>query len=276
MRLIFCLSLLIPLLVFSQSKKSEILTDTSMAVGIIGEDTYVGKSVGSYCLNGVDKYLTKGTTILISGIENCKKSYSNETTQFFEIVHNKKTYYIERDKLLTDKSYYEQIESMPPDKASAFREYAQSTSEILYKGNVRKALKFLDNCKANGLAVLDWNIYDESEYTDGTSVKFKVYNPTSKTIKYIWFTVVGFNPVGDKVIDRRKGTSSITVKAVGPIKTEESGSYEFTYVWFTDLVETARITSIKVQYMDNSIKTITNAKAVTMSDELYQILFEEE
>jgi len=275
MKNILFLFFLIPIFSFGQTNKIEILTDTSIAVGIVIEDCYVGKSIDSYCFNNLDKHLKSGAVVLISGIKNCKKSYSNDNNKFFEIRNNNETYFIEEEKLLTDETYYSQIENMLPNVADSFRQYAQHLSTILYENDMNKALKFIDGCKVSGLAILDWSFYDESEYTDGTGVKIKVYNPTRKTIKYLWFTFVGFNPVGDKIIDRKRG-SNITMKGVGPIKPNESGTYEYSYVWFTDLVETAKLIFVKIQYMDGSIKTITTPKKVMLSNDLYEILFVEE
>lgn len=252
------------------------MTDSTSAVGIVSEDCFVGKSVGTYCINEVDKNLTKGTPILISGILNCKKSYSNETNQYYKIIHNNKTYFIEKEKIKTFDGYYEQIEAMPTEKANTFEKHANYIAEILYDGNTKKALSFLDGCKSKGLSILSWSTYDESEYTEGTSAKIKVYNPTSKTIKYLWFTFIGYNPVDDKIVDRKRGTSNITVKGVGPIKPEASGSYEYTYVWFTDLVETAKVSNIKVEYMDGTIKNITNPKEIMLPQKLYDVIFEED
>lgn len=154
------------------------------------------------------------------------------------------------------------------------QEYIQELNSQNKKDSV--LTKFLKNGRIKGLTLLVSVIYDESEYTEGTSAKFVVYNPTQKTIKYLWFTVVGFNPVGDKVIDRVKGVSNITLKGVGPIEKDESGTYEFDYVWFTDMVETFKIISIKVQYMDNTIKTISNVKEITFTDDMLNSLKNDE
>ncbi len=264
-----------PILAQAQDIPDKILTDTSMAIGIISEDYFGGKSVDSYCITGTDKYISKNSIVLISGIKNCKRSYSSELTMFYEFVYKKQTYFIQKEKIITNESYYSQIERMSPGKADSFRNFAIDVSKLLYESNIKKGLKYLETCKSKGLAILEWSFYDESEYTDGTSVKIKVYNPTPKTIKYLWFTFIGFNPVGDKVTDYKRGTN-ITMKGVGPIKTEESGTYSYEYVWFTDLVETAKILSIKIQYMDGSFKTIANPKEIIISKDLYEAIFEDE
>jgi hypothetical protein len=119
--------------------------------------------------------------------------------------------------------------------------------------------------------MLDWTLYDESEYTNGSSIRFEIYNPTKKTIKYIWFYVKGINPVGDAVVGRN-GKSIVELKGVGPIEYNNSGTYNFEYVWYTDLVHKSRITSIKVQYMDNSIKIIQSPNEIMMPSDLSEFI----
>ena len=49
----------------AQNSVDKILTDTTMVVGVVAEDGFAGNSVGSYCINGVDKYFKKGTAVVI-------------------------------------------------------------------------------------------------------------------------------------------------------------------------------------------------------------------
>jgi hypothetical protein len=63
---------------------------------------------------------------------------------------------------------------------------------------------------------------------------------------------------------------------VGPIEPEASGSYDFDYVWHSDLVEEAKITSIKIQYMDGSVKTITSIGSVMLEKNLYDYIQDED
>lgn len=102
-----------------------------------------------------------------------------------------------------------------------------------------------------GLGIIRY--YPTSEYSS-TGATFKIYNPSKKTIKYIWFTVAGENPVGDLV---KTGTGYYkTLKAIGPVKSNGIGEWSFDYVWFTDVVEALKMTTIKIQYMDLSLRTI--------------------
>ena len=60
------------------------------------------------------------------------------------------------------------------------------------------------------------SIYDESEYTQGTSFSCTIENYSNKTIKYITFNLVGYNSVNDKVSDRGKIIKSL--KGIGPLE----------------------------------------------------------
>jgi len=259
--------LFLALLTCARGFAQEKITDTTMVVGVLNDDTFLGNSVALYCSPGIDQYVSKGTAVIISGVQSCS-SYGSIKT-IYEVLYKNKTYYIENDKLYTKEAYYTQILAMSAEQQEAFRASAKKYSEAIASTQKTKLLKFLDATAPKGLAILKWSFYDESEYTSGTSVKVEVYNPTKKTIKYLHFTFVGFNAVNDKIVDRRKGTSTIQTRAIGPIAPGETGSYNWEYVWFTDLVETARITSVKVQYMDGTTKVIAAPKEIILSGDLY-------
>ena len=142
----------------------------------------------------------------------------------------------------------------------------------MYAETINESLAELSSYGKYGLAIKDWRVYDESEYTDGTGIWFNFYNPTSKTIKYVTINFVGYNAVDDPVSSR--GSYTLTRKCIGPIEPEETALYTFEYAWFTDIVEYAKIKSIKVQYKDGTSKTIINAKQITFSNELEEFLSE--
>lgn len=101
-------------------------------------------------------------------------------------------------------------------------------------------------------------------------MKFEFYNPTKKTIKYITINFVGYNAVDDPVSTYEGST--LTRKCIGPIEPKDQATYEFEYVWFTDIVEYAKIKSILVQYKDGTSKRINNASNIVWSDELNSFL----
>lgn len=51
---------------------------------------------------------------------------------------------------------------------------------------------------------------------------------------------------------------------------------KFNYVWYSDLVERVKILSVKVQYMDGTIKIINKPNEITLSRDLYQLVYEDE
>lgn len=258
----------------AQTEEKKTLSDSTCVLGVITEGCFVGNSISSYCFIGSDKWLTRGSVVFVSGTRKCTSSYPTEIKDLYEIVHNTKTYYIEKDKISIKNYTFEDINNLSAETATKFKDYTNIMSKLIYENDVKEALNSLNSHKAAGLSIYDWSYYDESEYTEGTSAKITVYNPTNKTIKYLWFSFVGFNAVGDKVIDRRSGTSAVLKKAIGPIAKGETGSYKFEYVWFTDIVETAKIASIKVQYMDGTLKIIQNPKSITLSTKHKNILDE--
>ncbi len=258
---------------FSQTETNKILNDSTSAVGLVLEDVLVGESMGTYCYPASEKEIKRGAKIIISDAQECKNNYMDETLNFYEIIYNNKTYFIEKGKVKTEESYYSQLLNMNYEVKEKFKEYAKKVAEIIYKDDLNKALSFIDKCASKGLAIIDWSFYDESEYIDGTGVRISVLNPTKKKVKYIWFTFIGYNAVDDAIIERSKGTSKITVKGIGPINPNESGSYEYDYVWRTDLVEKVKIFQIKVQYMDGTFKTILNPKEIIIDKQLYEFLY---
>ena len=93
-----------------------------------------------------------------------------------------------------------------------------------------------------------------------------------KTIKYINISFVGINTVNDKVLNKYGGSYINNVRCVGPIKQYEEAEFEWDYVWFTDIVETVKLVSIKVQYMDGTIKTITIVNSIIPSETLSPLI----
>lgn len=273
--IIFSFLLLFFLAGYGQEKKSSNISDTTMLVGVVNEDCFIGKEISSSsCFVDMEKYIKKGIPVIIGGVSSCSYSQYIAPRDFYEIYYNNQKYFIERANLTTDELVFFNLKEMSATLSEAFRKNAIRIAGLLYESDSRQLTKFLNSTKSKGIAILNWQFYDESEYTSGTSVKIDVYNPTQKTIKYIWFTFVGYNAVGDKIIDRKRG-GNITMQGIGPIKPGENGSYKYDYVWFSDLVETAKVLSLKVQYMDGTILTVSNPKEIILPKNLYQLLSDE-
>jgi hypothetical protein len=271
-------------LIFCQDVKQEQI----IAEGILNFSTFTGEVIDNY--NCGLKYLSEieqGEVLTITGVKECVAQNNNSLTKFFEIRYNFEYLFVEIDLLICDKDYYLLINNLSDSDKKKFRDnstiYSDNKSkqrmdiEIREKNEIKEKFNnFLKNSTQQGLIVKKWKIIDESEYTDGTSIEIEFVNPTKKTIKYIWTTFVGYNAVEDPVIDRIKGVKNITVKSIGPIKPDESGLYTFEYVWYSDIVESAKITNIKIQYMDGTFKTISAPEKVIMTDSLLKILEEQD
>jgi len=115
---------------------------------------------------------------------------------------------------------------------------AQSADVINYKA-----------IKRNGLSISTFDVTG-SDYTIGFDISLSNFG--NKTIKYVFITVTSTNPVHDKV-----GTK--TVKAVGPIKPDETGSYEFEDIIYSTTAKYLSIDNVKIQYMDGTIKLISKS-----------------
>jgi hypothetical protein len=118
---------------------------------------------------------------------------------------------------------------------------------------------FVKKCKPYGISIISALV--KSEYFNGKGMNILIQNPTTKTIKYVYITLVGYNPVNDAE-DVSPGKKSITLTLVGPLAPNEFGNYIFNYVWKTNLVKYAKIINVKVKYMDNSIKVVPNPNLV--------------
>lgn len=206
--------------------------------GYLGDETYI-RIAGKQSIHGIDYYIATcyGKCFYIP--------VSNVSLKTEEIA--------KLDSLLNS----------PKEAQEMFFEVTKGFELYQYTQDTKKILGEFDSFKKYGLSIVKWSVYDESDYTDGTGIRFTFYNPTKSMIKYITITFVGYNAVDDPV------GRALTKKCIGPIEPDESGEYQFEYAWFTDIVEYAKIRSIKVDYKNGTSKTITNVSNIEWSEELY-------
>lgn len=243
------------------------LSDSTLILGVSKGLCFIGKEISNYdCGFDINYIVQFNTRFIISD------AYSCGYRKYYKVIYQNEEYFIDsRDIRLVNSeiNYHEILCHLSSHKKERYYNFAKYMSNVYYKKRLMEAASFLDDCKQKGLAILSWRLNDESEFTEGTGLKITFLNLSNKTIKYIWTNIVGYNSVGDKVVDRKKKVSSMQVKSVGPIEPNNDAEYEFSYVWFTDLVDNAKITSIKVQYMDGTIKTISVPSEITMDKELF-------
>lgn len=81
-------------------------------------------------------------------------------------------------------------------------------------------------------------------------INISIFNlDRTKSIKYVWFTINGYNPVNDI-----EGTK--TVQAIGPIKPSTKGVYNFENVFLSKVISYCKIKQVKIQFVDGSLKVI--------------------
>lgn len=271
MKKLMLLFAILPIYILSFSQN--VFTDSTLVMGVVNngpDGTSLGKNTREYCMLKLDKHVDNGTVLIVSGIYHCiDKSILKEDADFYEVFYKGEKYLIKKNTIyfMDSVDYFSKIKSLSAQQYNNFKEKNSTIAKLFHEDKILEIYNKIKTFK--GLSIIHWNIFDVSEYTDGTGVRFEIYNPTKKTIKYIQFNVVGKNPVGDIVYT--KGKSIATVKGVGPIKPGESGVYSFDYVWFTDLVNTAKISTIVVTYMDNTTITIKQSKSIQLpyNDYLY-------
>lgn len=189
--------------------------------------------------------------------------------QFYKMIHNGKAFFMKAEDVSLSPEYELKLDSLKrasDEIKNYFFHHSLALSKSIYIDNINNCLKELEGYKKDGVAIFSWGVYDESEYTDGTSLEITFYNPSEQIIKYISFTFQGYNAVDDPV------GGTITRKCIGPIEPNGSAYYDFDYIWFTDIVEYAKLRSLTVTYKNGTTKTISKPSTIVFSDKLRDML----
>lgn len=247
----------------TEKEKSRI--DATAEIGFTIEETQIAELLSDRCNLVSPMEMPKFEMIVPTKILNCSIGTSTTATEFLEVFVAGKKYFIRRDHVELKPNVVDRITNLTQEQREDYDRSAKIVSSLIRQRSLEAAIKEVEKTKKLGVAILSTSITDVSEYTQGTSFKIEISNPTQKTIKYIWFTVIGYNAVNDPVRDRIKGGPALTVKGIGPIEPDQSGTYDWEYMWHTDIVEYFKVAEIKIQYMDGSIRTVKDQKAATLS-----------
>lgn len=80
-----------------------------------------------------------------------------------------------------------------------------------------------------------------------------MYRNTEKDIKYIYFTLIPYNDVGDIQQSEIGGDSQFIGQATGPIQAEnEFMTMTWENAWYNHSISCVKITKVRVEYMDGS------------------------
>lgn len=252
--------LLLSSFLYSQSEP-KLVNAKSNANVVIGQEYAFG------CTLDVKEFLSENEPLILYGYFKCNKTGGVE---FYNAYWKNDIYFIKTSDVQISEADDKMLKSLDSIQQDALLESLLSIlkgkTDAIKKELQEKVKPYLAKGKLNGMLIGKSNVFDVSEYTEGTGYEVSFANTSKKTIKYIWFSVKGINAVDDVV-------SIKTVKGIGPIKTDEVASYSFDYMWLTDIVERSRLTTIKIQYMDGTIKQIVKPNDLIIDDEIFNIIF---
>jgi hypothetical protein len=163
------------------------------------------------------------------------------------------------------------IEELKKEQEKKIQEAAIKEYEIKNADKIRDSLNkeldklYIQQAKLN-LVLRDWDFHYENKYSRSIDIDVTVENPFRKTIKYIWFTFKAYNPVDDPIKDGITGKYESTVRGIGPIDYGSKGVYNFESVFYSKVIETMRMTMIKIQFFDGSIKIINNPRTLKLDE----------
>ncbi len=103
---------------------------------------------------------------------------------------------------------------------------------------------------------------------DGVDFSIDIqYLKKDKTIKYLYFTVIPYNAVGDKVTSSINGTSEFTGKVTGPINAlYEDYNWYWEAAWYNNTLECIKLIKLRVEYTDGSTYTYVNEIGKILGD----------
>ncbi|REC44428.1 energy transducer TonB [Chryseobacterium sp. 5_R23647] len=153
-----------------------------------------------------------------------------------------------------------------PEPRQSFENSPTNDEETKINEDLKEALLPFVEIEKYGLGFIKFNATEDYSYTGAS---FSIFNPSKKTIKYIWFTVAGENAVGD-LVKLPNGTYYKTLKGIGPVENAQIGQWSYDYVWLTDVVEYLKVSTIKIQYMDGTFKTIKYNSKMYIGEEAYE------
>lgn len=130
-----------------------------------------------------------------------------------------------------------------------------------------------ENLREKGMELILFSSGVRVGSADGASFFADILNNSNdKTIKYVKFHVVPFNPVGDVVSGEVEGESEKVVRAVGPIEPGKPASFNFDNVWYNSTIDCVELRRVDVEYMnESSYKYIEDLEKIVKNEEEVEI-----
>jgi hypothetical protein len=93
----------------------------------------------------------------------------------------------------------------------------------------------------------------------GVHVSISFTNQSTKTIKYITFSVAPYNAVDDQVSSEIGGKSEARLRQTGPLASGESNCGYWKNVWYNGTIKSGSLVSVEIEYMDGQTVTLDGA-----------------
>lgn len=234
--------------------------------GVIREETSLADSGSDFCGLDHTKTLKAGTVLIVVRKSPCTSRYgASFSKEFLDVLYRGELRRVLAEAVFLSDEGAKRMAATNEDQIAASFQHWKLSSLLARKAELESALKALEATGKHGAALLKASIFDVSEHTSGTGFKATIYNSTKRPIKYVTFNVVGLNAVGDPVRGARGGSAVTSLRGIGPIEPGETATYSKDYMWLTDVVESFRVSSIRLEYMDGSSRAITDIKRIRLS-----------
>jgi hypothetical protein len=158
-----------------------------------------------------------------------------------------KAFWINKKDLLLN---HDSIDNLLHNKCRIYSRYVRNKGIFYSKGDLDYFKDQMNLIYGSPVTIYTAEKYQENEYMNTTSFKFEIGNNTKKIIKYVYLTIKGYNAVNDPV------ENSVTETCIGPISPEETASYKFENIWWTDVIEKVKIIGLKLKFTDNTYRII--------------------
>ena len=89
---------------------------------------------------------------------------------------------------------------------------------------------------------------------DGVEIWHIIYNAGTKAMKYVTFTYVPYNAVGDRVYCSIKKTAEVVCRLTGPIEPGEESRLSWENLWYNPTVSRIELLNVKIEYMDDTFE----------------------
>lgn len=167
----------------------------------------------------------------------------------------------------TDGDFLKRRKEVGYDVRMTFAKQYDSVAAIRYAEMLKKQEASEDSIKRDlqkkEILILNADYTTDYEYYVRCGIEFTVFNCYNKAIKYIDFTVVPYNRVGDIQGDdfnRRERTAHY----IGPMKIGEKQEMSFSELFWDehDAIETLKVTKVKITFTDGTTKVYSGVENV--------------